>query len=73
MLEAVVVLDSERPCLNCGAPWRVVVEPTDSVAAFMRPRAGTCSAHCWNTDFDGFNAGLVDRLERGWHEDLWIS
>jgi hypothetical protein len=72
-LNEVVVLDTEHPCLNCGAPWRVVVEPVQASAPAMRARVGTCSARCWSQNFDGYNAGLLDRLDRGWHADLWSA
>jgi hypothetical protein len=75
MLGEVFVLDNKRPCLNCGAPWRVVIEAVSAEAGGLavRPRAGTCSAHCWNDDFEGFDAALFERLDRGWHDDLWIG
>jgi hypothetical protein len=30
----------------------------------LRASAGTCSARCWVSDFDGYDRGLLDRLDR---------
>lgn len=68
LVQETVLLDPERPCLSCGAPWRSTVELVEDLWGTVAARAsvGTCSAHCWDRDFDGFVNGLAERVDRDW-------
>lgn len=63
-----VLYDRDRPCLSCGADWRIVIDEIQDVTGTvtLRASAGTCSARCWVSDFDGYDRGLLARLDRDW-------
>jgi hypothetical protein len=71
-----VELDRSRPCLACGAPWRLVSESSDirdasdpaaaTQVVIWRPIRGDCSANCWEQDRHAYEVGLMERELRGW-------
>jgi len=71
-----VELDRSRPCLACGAPWRLVSESSDvrdvsdpaaaTQVVIWRPKRGDCSASCWEQDRHAYEVGVMERELRGW-------
>jgi hypothetical protein len=61
-----VLLDRRRPCLACGAPWRVrmrarLTDTPPGVPAVWEEAVGECSIRCWERDEDAYAAGLEQR------------
>jgi hypothetical protein len=74
MVAVRITLDRRRPCLACGAAWRVKSTAPLSQRAYGLPaawddRGGQCSARCWESDAGRYVEGLVDRRARGWDAD----
>jgi hypothetical protein len=73
MVAVRITLDRKRPCLACGAPWRV--RSTAAVAArtngpgLWDERGGQCSSRCWEVDPTRYLEGVIDRRCRGWDPD----
>ena len=71
-----VELDRSRPCLACGAPWRIVLKSPGVLAASSPdsvgqqvswiPNTSGCSAECWRHDTDAYDRGVLARSSRGW-------
>jgi hypothetical protein len=76
LLATRVELDRSRPCLACGAPWRVVLRnpgvlPASNPdaagqAVHWTPESSGCSAECWREDADAYDRGILARSARGW-------
>jgi hypothetical protein len=74
MVAVRISLDRRRPCLACGAAWRVKsTAPIDARAkglpAPWDDRGGQCSSRCWEVDAGQYIAGIVERRLRGWDSD----
>jgi hypothetical protein len=68
-----ITLDRKRPCLACGAPWRVKSEARIAQRV-MGPtpwddRGGQCSERCWEVAPTRYLEGVLDRQARGWDAD----
>jgi hypothetical protein len=76
LLATRVEIDRSRPCLACGAPWRVVLRSPGVLAASSPDSAGQsvrwipdtsgCSAECWRADTASYDRGVLARSSRGW-------
>lgn len=70
MTEVRYRVDPQRPCLACGAPWRI----EEQALAFDRSGVpvrwelvmGECADRCWLTDLQAYNSALRTRRDRGW-------
>jgi hypothetical protein len=73
MVAVRITLDRRRPCLACGAPWRVrATAPVAADAKGPTPwdeRGGQCSARCWERDPSRYLTGVGERVGRGWDAD----
>jgi hypothetical protein len=73
MVAVRITLDRRRPCLACGAPWRV--RSTAPIASGSRgpglwdERGGQCSARCWERNLTRYLTGVRERGGRGWDDD----
>ena len=71
-----VELDRSRPCLACGAAWRIVSESSEILAVsdpghgsqsvMWEPKRSGCSAECWRHNQAAYDRGILDRGVRGW-------
>ena len=71
MVSVRITLDRKRPCLACGAAWRVrsVAVRASGPAALWDDGGGQCSERCWEIDPTRYLEGVVNRQERGWDAD----
>ena len=72
MVATRIALDYLRPCLACGAPWRVrsraqiVAGRSPGLPTVWEPDHGECSDRCWEVDGSEYDRSLDARVERGW-------
>jgi hypothetical protein len=74
MVAVRITLDRKRPCLACGAPWRVrstaiAAGQSDGGPGLWDERGGQCSARCWESDASRYLDGVRERRSRGWDPD----
>jgi hypothetical protein len=72
MVAVRITLDRKRPCLACGAPWRVrstALAGQTTGSGLWDERGGQCSARCWESDPSRYVSGVLDRRDRGWDAD----
>lgn len=66
MVATRILLDHRRPCLACGAPWRVRLQAETAgkpagVPAVWEEDIGECSLRCWERDPLAYAAGVRRR------------
>jgi hypothetical protein len=70
MVAVRITLDRKRPCLACGAAWRVrSVAVRTNGPALWDDRGGQCSERCWEHNPSRYLEGVLDRRSRGWDPD----